>query len=128
MLDSLTYFFALLKIGIKLRKRFVVVRSSRIVLNVLHLLYKEGFISGFAFSPVNCFELIVFLKYVNGVSLIKDCSIVSKSGQRVFFRKGIKHSFLYKGGVFLVSSSTRGVFLTDSCVDCGGEVLAKILL
>lgn len=126
-MKCLNHFFCILKSGIVSRRRFVIVKASKLVLSVLNLFYNEGFIAGFSFNPKNSYELIVFLKYINGKSFIKDCAALSVSGQRSYAVKN-KNRFL-NDGLFLMSTSKNGIVLSnypDSKV--GGEVLAQIFI
>jgi len=126
-MNCLTNFFCKLKSGIVSRRRFIIVKVSKIVLSILNLFYKKGFISGFAFNPKNSHEVIVFLKYINGKSFIKNCCILSASRQRYYVFKSNQRFF--KNGLYLVSTSREGITLVDdsTCKD-GGEVLAQVFI
>jgi ribosomal protein S8 len=100
---------------------------SNLVLAILNLFYKEGFISGFAFNPKNSHEVVVFLKYINGKSFLKNCFVLSTPGQRYYIRKN--KSRFFKSGLFLISTSKHGIVLTNnSTCNEGGEVIAQIFI
>lgn len=126
-MSCLNHFFCTLKSGIVSRRHFVIVKVSKLVLSIVNLFYKEGFIAGFAFNPKNSYEIIVFLKYINGKSFLKNCLLFSVPSQRYYVDKR-KNRFL-NGGLFLISTSKNGIVLSNgpTCEE-GGEVLARIFI
>jgi len=96
-------------------------------LSILNLFYNEGFIAGFSFNPKNSYELIVFLKYIDGKSFLKNCTVFSVSGQRYY--AGRSKNRFFNDGLFLISTSKNGIVLSNNPASkVGGEVLAQIFI
>lgn len=122
-------------------------RASKLTINVLDVLHKEGFIRGYEYvkdpsdfkkvmfststnnvSSRNDKEVIIFLKYLHDKPVIKEIKRISKPGRRVY--TGISRlPKAYNGlGVYILSTS-KGI-LSDRearLANVGGEVLCKVL-
>jgi ribosomal protein S8 len=120
--------------GLIIRRKEIDVPRTLLNLEVLNLLYTEGFINGFSISTnkPNCFK--VFLKYVNEKSVIKQLKIVSTASRRVYVtHKKLRTDLVFKG-LFVISSSENGLVLSDNVMKnseitnkAGGEVLFQII-
>ncbi|ABC65625.1 SSU ribosomal protein S8p (S15Ae) [Candidatus Phytoplasma asteris] len=105
----------------------VLVPASKLKLEILAVLKKEGFIKDF-YLPQSSREIIISLKYSpNKERVIKGLKRVSKPGLRVYASAEQIPKVLNGLGVALVSTS-KGI-LTDAQArlsQVGGEVLAYI--
>ncbi len=102
----------------------VAVKYSRLVLQILKLLEKEGFIEKVS-KKENMIE--VSLKYTNRQAALTDVKRVSKPSLRIY--KGVKELPRVLNGLgFAVVSTPKGV-MTDKEArkeNVGGEVLALV--
>lgn len=102
----------------------VSVRYSRLILQILKLLEKEGFVDKVS-KKENMLE--VLLKYTNRTPALTDVKRVSKPSLRIY--KGVKELPRVLNGLgFAVVSTPKGV-MTDKDArkqNVGGEVLALV--
>ena len=132
---TFNYLFADTVVRIKnaqsVKKNYVIVHFSNLIINVLTILVNYGYIDKIRKICIrkNIFMIKVFLKY-KGLSLvpvIREFTIVSKPGRRIFFSCK-KINCFYEGLGIIVISTSKGV-ITDSKakqIKIGGEVLCKI--
>lgn len=102
----------------------VSVKYSRLVLQILKLLEKEGFVEKVS-KKENTIE--VTLKYTNRVPALTDVKRVSKPSLRVY--KGVKELPRVLSGLGICLVSTPKGVLTDKDarkMNVGGEVLALV--
>ena len=66
----------------KLKKNYVIVLKSNLVLNFLNILYKEGYIKGFYFFKNH--KLIVLLKYYENRPVFEKLDLISKPSKRIY--------------------------------------------
>jgi small subunit ribosomal protein S8 len=71
-----------LRVAAKARYKSVDVLCTKLSLDVLEVLYKNGLIRGFYIS--NCGSIRVFLKYYQNKPVYFDMKLVSSPGRRVF--------------------------------------------
>ena len=111
------------------RKNTVSVPASRLGVNVLEVLKREGFIRDHAVSEIRpgIKEVTIELKYHEGDPVIRQISRVSTPGRRVYSK--IKDlSRVYNGLGIAILSTPRGV-MSDSearAANVGGEVLCQV--
>jgi ribosomal protein S8 len=104
---------------------YTIVCCSPLVLNLLNLLYKEGFIQSFSIEKIkNKYYFKVFLRYCNGLSAFSNLKAISS----VSSVKYIKYRKLAQTpqGLFFVVLATDKMFLSlDDCkkFKIGGIVL-----
>lgn len=120
--------------GLTVRHQITHVRRTRINLEVLNLLYSEGFINGFSISDKKPNSISVFLKYKNGMPVMKRLKIVSIPSKKVFVSYDTIIKDLIFTGVFVLSTDRYGLVLSDSFIKnpdnflkTGGEVLFQII-
>lgn len=120
--------------GLTVRHQITHVRRTRINLEVLKLLYSEGFINGFSISDKKPNNISVFLKYKNGLPVIKRLKIISIPSKKVFVSYNTIVKDLVFTGVFVLSTNHYGLVISDSFVKnpdnfikTGGEVLFQII-
>jgi small subunit ribosomal protein S8 len=103
--------------------------ASKLRLNVLDVLKREGFIRGFAAEQLRpgVAQIRIELKYNEGEPVIKEIHRVSKPGRRVYSK--IKELLrVYAGLGVSILSTPRGV-LSDAearAANVGGEVLCRV--
>jgi len=113
------------------RARMSVVSSpaSKLRLNVLDVLKREGYIRGYSESEMRkgLHELRIELKYHEGEPVIKEIKRVSKPGRRVYTKiKDLPR--VYNGLGIAILSTPQGV-MSDSearTANVGGEVLCRV--
>lgn len=107
----------------------VTIPSSKIKENIAKVLQEEGFVEGYAVSPLKVGkELTINLKYdAKRVPVIQKIDRVSRPGLRVF--KGFKEMkpLMNGQGVYIVSTS-QGLLSDTKCREAriGGEVICAV--
>lgn len=102
--------------------------ASKLRMNVLEVLKKEGYIRGYELQEDgNKRNLRIELKYFEGEPVIKTIDRVSKPGRRVY--SAIKDLGKVRGGLGIsILSTPRGV-MSDTearAANVGGEVLCRV--
>jgi len=103
-------------------------RFSKLFLECLFLLKKEGYIIDFYVKEVNKIDSIhVLLKYYNGTGVINSIKLFSKPGRRVFVKSDSIPRYFGKLGLVVLSTS-KGIFsgAVAAKMNVGGEVIGKI--
>ncbi|MGH1481745.1 MAG: 30S ribosomal protein S8 [Geminicoccales bacterium] len=101
--------------------------ASKLRMNVLDVLKREGYIRGFSREDEGHQELSIELKYHNGEPVIKELRRVSKPGRRVY--SGVKDlPRIYNGLGIAILSTPRGVMSDAEARDAhvGGEILCTV--
>ena len=103
--------------------------SSKLRLNVLEALKREGFIRGYdvAEPEKGKPEVTIELKYYQGKGVIEHVSRISKPGRRVY--TGVKDLPTIRNGLGVANLSTPSGVLSDNearDAHVGGEVLCKL--
>ncbi len=112
----------------QMKKETVNIPASKLKLQVLELLYAEGYIGKIDLikgKPSN--ELRVTLKYLQNERVIKGLKRISKPGLRVYAQTGDMPKVLNGLGIAVVSTS-KGI-MTDREArkqNIGGEILAYV--
>ena len=116
-----------IKNGFISHKNSVSVLKSKQVLSIINVLEEEGFIKGYT---ENKHTLDVWLKYVEGVSVIQDIKVISKPSKRVYFSIPDLIDWRNKTNTFdiLILSTTQGIFTDEVALEkrVGGEILCII--
>lgn len=105
-------------------KTSVSLRYSKLILNLMKLLAKEGYIED---TKENSREIVVNLKYVSRKSAITDIKRVSKPSLRVYSGVG-QLPYVLSGLGIAIISTPKGI-MTDKQArkaKVGGEVLALV--
>ena len=126
--DPIADMITRIKNGAQASKESVDIPASRVKLDILDILMKEGYIKGFKVIDDGKQGLIrVNLKYFNAKHVITDIRRVSKPGRRIY-RKVDDIQQVRRGlGVSIVSTS-RGI-MTDrkaKANNVGGEELLRV--
>jgi small subunit ribosomal protein S8 len=106
------------------KKSSVVVPNTKLVISVLKVLKKEGFINGFETIPDG---VEVMLKYVNGEPIVKNFKKISNPGQRIYVSSYEIIPVMNGRGIGIISTS-EGVMSTAMAKsrNLGGEYLCKV--
>jgi small subunit ribosomal protein S8 len=103
--------------------------TSKQRVNLLEVLKSEGYIRGYLTekATTGLEELVIELKYAEGLPAIREISRVSKPGRRVYSKiKDVPR--VYNGLGISILSTPRGV-LSDKAAreaNVGGEVLCRV--
>ena len=101
--------------------------GSKLRMNVLEVLRREGYIRGYSRTEVGHGDLSIELKYHNGEPVIREIRRVSKPGRRVY--SGVKDlPRVYNGLGIAILSTPKGVMSDTEARDAhvGGEVLCTV--
>ncbi len=101
--------------------------ASRLRMNVLEVLKREGYIRGYSRYEEGHKDLSIELKYYNGEPVIKELRRVSKPGRRVY--SGVKDlPRIYNGLGIAILSTPRGVMSDAEAREAhvGGEILCTV--
>ncbi|MDY0240691.1 MAG: 30S ribosomal protein S8 [Rhodospirillaceae bacterium] len=129
MTDPLGDMLTRIRNGQMARKSSVIAPASRLRANVLEVLKREGFIRGYAEQDVRAgiSELVIELKYHEGLPVIREIARISKPGRRVYSK--IKDLPRVSNGLGIsILSTPRGV-MSDAearAANVGGEVLCRV--
>lgn len=127
-MDSIGDFLTVIRNGIAARKRVVTVPQSKQKLAIAQLLKDEGFIKDFKIEvSENKGSLSVYLKYVNGESVIHEIVRKSTPGRRQYLRANGLGSVI--GGLGISIISTNAGLLTDRKareLGVGGEAICQV--
>tara|TARA_B100001142_G_scaffold300436_1_gene325209 strand:+ start:33069 stop:33464 length:396 start_codon:yes stop_codon:yes gene_type:complete len=102
--------------------------SSTVCINILNVLYKEGFIRGFKINSKHPLSVEVLLKYDSfGYPAIKQISRVSKPSKRVYTNIKILWNLKAGLGIFILSTP-KGIMthFDAKILNYGGEVLCSV--
>lgn len=129
MTDPLADMLTRIRNGQARRKATVISPSSKFRANVLEVLQREGFIRGYSQRTGDSGhnELVIELKYHEGVPVIRRIQRVSKPGRRVY--SGVSDLGKVRNGLGIsILSTPRGV-LSDAearAEHVGGEILCEV--
>ena len=129
MSDPLSDMLTRIRNGQMAQKSAVKSPSSKLRMNVLEVLKREGYIRGYEHSNVRqgVDELSIELKYHNGEPVIREVQRVSKPGRRIY--AGVRElPHVYNGLGIAILSTPRGVLSDSEAREhrVGGEVLCTV--
>jgi small subunit ribosomal protein S8 len=115
--------------GQRARMSVVVSPASKLRMNVLEVLQREGYIRGFSESEQRkgVHELRIELKYHDGEPVIKEIKRVSRPGRRAYSRiKDLPR--VYNGLGIAILSTPQGVMSDGEArvANVGGEVICRV--
>lgn len=126
--DPLGDMLARIRNGQQAGKSSIASPASKLRMNVLEVLKKEGYIRGYELlEDGNKRNLKIELKYFEGEPVIKTIDRVSKPGRRVY--SAIKDLGKVRGGLGIsILSTPRGVMSDTEArtANVGGEVLCRV--
>jgi small subunit ribosomal protein S8 len=109
------------------QKTSVVSPLSKLRINVLDVLQREGYIRGYERRDTGFGELSIELKYHNGAPVIRQLKRVSRPGRRVY--SAVKDlPRVYNGLGIAILSTPNGVISDNEAREAhvGGEVLCTV--
>lgn len=129
MTDPLGDLLTRIRNGQRARKNAITSPASKLRVNVLDVLQREGYIRGYEVKDVRAgiSEVSVELKYHEGDPVIREIQRVSKPGRRVYSK--IKDlTRVYNGLGIAILSTPRGVMSDAEAREqnVGGEVLCQV--
>lgn len=129
MSDPLGDMLTRIRNGQSARKDVISAPASRLHMNVLEVLKREGYIRGYAREDVRpgVSSLNIELKYVEGDPAIREISRVSTPGRRVYSKiRDLPR--IYNGLGISIISTPRGVMSDAEARESnvGGEVLCQV--
>jgi len=126
---TLASFVSHIKNGYSIRKKSVIVPYSKNTVAIAQILENEGFIesSEVIEERVGVKNVKIFLKYIGGNSSIREISLVSKPGRRIYGGYRNIKPYIDGLGVKIISTS-KGIFTDHQAKELkiGGEVLINI--
>lgn len=129
MTDPLGDMLTRIRNGQRARKSSIHSPVSKLRVNVLDVLQREGYIRGYEVSDVRegIKEVNVELKYFEGDPVIREIQRVSTPGRRVYSKIKDLASF-YNGLGIAILSTPRGVMSDTEAREqnVGGEVLCQV--
>ena len=129
MTDPLGDMLTRIRNGQRVNKKLVSAPASKLRLNVLDVLKREGFIRDYSERDVRAGikEVDIQLKYHEGAPVIQEIARVSTPGRRVYSK--IKDlTKVYNGLGISIISTPQGV-MSDAearAANVGGEVLCRV--
>ena len=128
MTDPIADMLTRIRNGQTARKESVKLPSSKLKIAIAKVLKEEGYINDYSvITSGNHSEMIIVLKYYNGVPVIEKVKRVSKPGLRIYKSKEQLPKVLGGLGIAIVSTS-KGV-MTDRAaraIGHGGEIVCTV--
>lgn len=126
--DVIGDFITIIRNGLKVGKKSVVIPCSKLKIEIAKVLRDEGYIKDFKITEDDSKKnLIVFLKYVNGESVIHEITRISRPGRRHYERAKSTKSVI--GGLGISILTTSSGLVTDrqaKKLGVGGEVICHV--
>ncbi|MCF0217532.1 MAG: 30S ribosomal protein S8 [Malacoplasma sp.] len=128
-MDPISDLFLRIKNGTKIKKSHVIVRTSKLTLNILEILKNEGYIINYKIESIgkNKTQTVVYLKYKNNISSISGLKQISKPGLRIYSEAKKIPKVLNGLGIAIISTNMG--LMTDKNAkinNVGGEVIAYV--
>lgn len=129
MSDPLGDMLTRIRNGQRAGKTQIKAPASKLRSNVLEVLKREGYIRDYRMGQdeKGFDEILVELKYHDGVPVIREIARVSKPGRRVYSKIKELPRF-YNGLGIMILSTPRGVMADHEAraANVGGEVLCRV--
>lgn len=126
--DTLGDFLTIIRNGVRASKRNVAATHSNLKQEVAQVLKDEGFIKDFAVEESDKKKSIkIFLKYVDGESVIHEITRVSTPGRRNY--ENVSHLQPVIGGLGIsILTTNRGILTNKKAkqLSVGGEVICTV--
>lgn len=128
-IDAVGNFLTIIRNGLMASKPFVVAPHSKLSVSIVQILKDEGFIRDFIIQDEEQVQpnIKLFLKYVNGESVIHEITRISKPSRRKY--AGIKNVKPVIGGLGIsILTTNRGILTNKKAKELGvgGEVLCTV--
>lgn len=127
--DSVGNFLTIIRNGVMVSKPYIIAPFSKIRFTLAHILKDEGFIKDFAVleDEEGKKSLKLFLKYVDGESVIHEITRISTPGRRLY--SGISNVKPVIGGLGVsILTTDKGILTHKQAkkLGVGGEVICTI--
>ena len=126
--DLISDVFAIICNASRIKKQVTNVPASSVIKSIAEILKREGYIENLKFiEDKKQGTLRIYLKYVNGKSVINNLKRISKPGLRIYVKRDDIPFVLRGKGIALISTS-QGI-LTDKEArerNIGGEVIGYV--
>jgi len=126
-MGSISDLVSKLKSALKSGQPYAIVKNTRIVVNILNLLYREGFIVGYMGADVN---LKIQLGYPDGNCIIKDIRLISCPSRIVSLRKTrchMQYNYAKTLQVLAILSTSNGIINQHDVVIKANSVTGILL-
>ncbi len=127
-MDSIGDLLTIIRNGIGARKRVVTLAGSKFKKNIVQLLMDEGYIKDFKVETEGAkSSLTIYLKYVDGESVIHEITRVSTPGRRSY--EGVNNVKPVIGGLGVAFVSTSAGLMSDRRargLGIGGEIVCHV--
>lgn len=127
MKHSLWNLVAAIKNGSIAKKQTIVHYNKKINVQVLNVLWENGYILGYRKNPDNPLKLNIFLKHDQKTSGIKNIKSISKPGNRIYCSLSNLWK-IHSTNSLVIISTNLGIKSLDECrrLKVGGEPLILI--
>lgn len=126
--DTISDFLTIIRNAVRVSKAGVVTSHSMIRQRIAEILKEEGFIRDFMVEDQDNFKVLkIFLKYVDGFSVIHEINRMSKPGRRMY--RGYRKFEPVIGGLGIAILTTSKGIMTDKRArleNLGGEVVCTV--
>ena len=128
-IDTMGDFLTAIRNSLMVSKRAVTVPFSKMKMGVAQVLKEEGFIKDYKKTDDDSVKnsLTIYLKYVDGESVIHEITRVSKPGRRHY--ENLKNMEPVIGGLGISVLTTNAGIITDKKakkLSVGGEVVCHV--
>lgn len=127
-IDTISDFLTVIRNGLSVNKKSILVPCSNMKVEIAKVLKDEGYIRDYKEEDKDGKRfLTVFLKYVDGESVIHEIKRVSRSGRRHYSKTNDIKSVI--GGLGIAIITTSGGIMTDrqaKKLGVGGEVVCNV--
>ena len=127
-IDAIGNFLTIIRNGLMASKPSVVAAHSKINVAIAQILQDEGFIRSFAVTHDGAHPAItIYLKYVDGESVIHEITRLSKPSRRMYV--GSKNIKPIIGGLgFSILTTSKGIVTQKKAQELGvgGEVICTV--
>ncbi|WGH24844.1 MAG: 30S ribosomal protein S8 [Candidatus Shikimatogenerans bostrichidophilus] len=105
-MDNISNFITIIRNGYNVKKKYIKVYYSNIIFNITKILYRNKYIKSYKlYNKKKYKKIIIWLKYINKVSVINKIIRISKQSSRKYLKyKNIK-KVLNGYGISIISTS-----------------------
>lgn len=103
-------------------------KRSNYMVNIIKVLYNEGFIWGYHLRTKN--KIVVYLKYsMNNTSIIRDLKLISRPSWKIYCSYlDLLYLTVYNNGIFVLSTSSGLMSSVDALKQkLGGKLLFYVI-
>ncbi|WGH25764.1 MAG: 30S ribosomal protein S8 [Candidatus Shikimatogenerans bostrichidophilus] len=127
-MDTIANYLTLIRNACNVKNYYVKVNYSKINYNITKVLYKKNYIKSYKiYTKKKYNKIIIFLKYINNISVIRNIKRISKPSLRKYFKYKKIFKVLNGYGISIISTSI-GVMTGDEAIEkkIGGEILCIV--